>query len=109
MVMPRAFSSGAASISSYLFTCALPVFARTLVIAAVNEVLPWSTWPIVPMFTCGLLRSNFAFPMVASFLKARKLESRIVLMVSQVFDRVDAQGRPSYDRIGRLRGVLTLA
>ncbi|WP_282120877.1 hypothetical protein, partial [Ruegeria atlantica] len=24
-------------------------------------VLPWSTWPIVPMLTCGLLRSNFSF------------------------------------------------
>src|SRR5579872_2303285 len=33
------------------------------VIAAVRLVLPWSTWPIVPMLTCGLLRSNFAFPM----------------------------------------------
>jgi hypothetical protein len=21
--------------------------------------LPWSMWPIVPMFTCGLVRSNF--------------------------------------------------
>jgi hypothetical protein len=23
--------------------------------------LPWSTWPIVPTFTCGLVRSNFPF------------------------------------------------
>jgi len=22
--------------------------------------LPWSMWPIVPIFTCGLLRSNFS-------------------------------------------------
>src|ERR1700712_3423988 len=29
--------------------------------AAVRVVLPWSTWPMVPMLTCGLLRSNFAF------------------------------------------------
>ena len=28
-------------------------------IAAVRLVLPWSIWPIVPMFTCGLVRSNF--------------------------------------------------
>ena len=27
--------------------------------AAVSVVLPWSMWPIVPMFTCGLVRSNF--------------------------------------------------
>src|SRR5512133_1338155 len=36
--------------------------------AAVKVVLPWSTWPIVPMFTCGLLRSNFAFAMGKAFL-----------------------------------------
>jgi hypothetical protein len=41
--MPRAFSSGAASIWSYDLNCALPVSASTLVIAAVSEVLPWST------------------------------------------------------------------
>jgi hypothetical protein len=34
---------------------------KYFVIAAVSVVLPWSTWPIVPMFTCGLLRSNFSF------------------------------------------------
>src|SRR3954463_5502008 len=28
------------------------------VIAAVSVVFPWSTWPIVPTFTCGLVRSN---------------------------------------------------
>jgi hypothetical protein len=32
-----------------------------VVIAAVRDVLPWSTWPIVPMLTCGLLRSNLLF------------------------------------------------
>jgi len=31
------------------------------VIAAVNVVFPWSTWPIVPTFTCGFVRSNFSF------------------------------------------------
>src|SRR5512134_2566579 len=31
------------------------------VIAAVSVVLPWSTCPIVPTFTCGLVRSNLAF------------------------------------------------
>ena len=32
--------------------------ALTKVMAAVSVVLPWSTWPMVPTFTCGLLRSN---------------------------------------------------
>src|SRR5262249_54518418 len=32
--------------------------------AAVKVVLPWSTCPIVPMFTCGLLRSNFSLLIV---------------------------------------------
>ena len=41
-----------------------PVFASTLVIAAVSDVLPWSTCPIVPMLQCGFVRSNFAFAMV---------------------------------------------
>src|SRR6266850_8120221 len=41
-----------------------PLSAETLVRAAVNVVFPWSTWPIVPTFTCGLVRSNFAFAIV---------------------------------------------
>jgi hypothetical protein len=35
--------------------------ASTDVIAAVSVVLPWSTWPIVPTFTWGLVRSNLPF------------------------------------------------
>ena len=46
--------------------CAGPLFAWIFVIAAISVVLPWSTWPIVPTFTCGFVRSNFALPMVAS-------------------------------------------
>src|SRR5579864_2409939 len=41
--------------------------ARTLVMAAVKLVLPWSTCPMVPMLTCGLLRSNFSLAMVWFF------------------------------------------
>src|SRR5215471_10065744 len=63
--MPRSRSSGALSIWSYAVKVAPPVFARILVIAAVNDVLPWSTWPIVPMLQCGLLRSNFAFAVIS--------------------------------------------
>src|SRR5262245_32249688 len=59
--MPRARSSGALSIWSYAVYVAPPVSARTFVIAAVNDVLPWSTWPIVPTLQCGFVRSNFAF------------------------------------------------
>src|SRR5579859_257855 len=62
MVIPRSFSSFALSIwskgvkgftSGYL-SCS------TFVIAAVRVVLPWSMCPMVPMFTCGLVRSNLA-------------------------------------------------
>jgi hypothetical protein len=31
------------------------------VIAAVSDVFPWSTCPIVPTLQCGFVRSNFAF------------------------------------------------
>ena len=62
--MPRSRSSGALSIWSYAVYVAPPVFAKILVIAAVSDVLPWSTCPIVPMMQCGLFRSNFAFVMV---------------------------------------------
>src|SRR5438477_5635582 len=63
MVMPRSFSSGALSISSNGVKSARPLSASTLVMAAVRVVLPWSMWPMVPMFTWGLLRSNFFLPM----------------------------------------------
>ena len=56
--MPRAFSSGALSIESKLENETEGLLsARYFVIAAVSVVLPWSTWPIVPTFTCGLVRS----------------------------------------------------
>src|SRR6478672_2791790 len=63
MVMPRWRSSGALSIWSNADAWLRVGYlsARTLVMAAVRVVLPWSTWPMVPMLTCGLLRSNFAF------------------------------------------------
>jgi hypothetical protein len=61
IVIPRSFSSGALSISSKLRAWP-PYFSdSTFVMAAVSVVLPWSIWPIVPTFTCGLLRSNFSF------------------------------------------------
>src|SRR5947207_5229026 len=66
MVIPRSRSSGALSIDSKARYVASPLRARYLVIAAVRDVLPWSMWPIVPMLTCGLVRSNFFFAIVAA-------------------------------------------
>src|ERR1041385_2561561 len=62
MVMPRSRSSGALSMVSKARKATLGLcFDSTLVIAAVSVVLPWSMCPMVPMFTCGLVRSNLAF------------------------------------------------
>src|SRR5260370_15311997 len=62
MVMPRSRSSGALSIESNERNLILGFFFdNTLVMAAVSVVFPWSMCPIVPTFTCGLLRSNFSF------------------------------------------------
>src|SRR5947207_14542273 len=66
MVIPRSRSSGALSIDSKARYSASPFKLRYLVIAAVRDVLPWSMWPIVPMLTCGLVRSNFFFAIVAA-------------------------------------------
>src|SRR3990167_660658 len=60
MVIPRAFSSGALSILSKSTLAEPNTSEQTRVRAAVRVVLPWSTWPIVPTLTCGLLRSNFS-------------------------------------------------
>src|SRR5512143_2399657 len=68
MVMPRSRSSGALSIVSKARYSASPFRLRYLVIAAVRLVLPWSMWPIVPMFTCGLVRSNFFLAIVGLLL-----------------------------------------
>ena len=42
--------------------------ARTFVIAAVRVVLPWSTWPMVPMLQWGLVLSNLALAIEISSL-----------------------------------------
>src|SRR6266496_2123848 len=42
-----------------------PLSAEILVSAAVSVVFPWSTCPIVPTFTWGLVRSNFALAMTS--------------------------------------------
>src|SRR2546430_10089320 len=72
MVMPRAFSSGALSIWSKAVKATLGFFsARTLVMAAVSVVLPWSMWPIVPTLLWGLERSNFCLAMLLNLLVYR--------------------------------------
>src|SRR5216117_2473309 len=45
---------------------ASPFSAASLVSAAVRVVLPWSTWPMVPTFTWGLVRSNLALAIESS-------------------------------------------
>src|SRR5687768_6967355 len=72
IVMPRAFSSGALSIWSKAVKETLGFWSwRTLVMAAVSVVLPWSMWPIVPTLRCGFVRSNFCLamgvPLLASY------------------------------------------
>src|SRR5919108_2319132 len=67
MVIPRSRSSGALSMVSNARNATFGLcLLSTLVIAAVKVVLPWSMCPIVPMFTCGLLRSNFSFAISSS-------------------------------------------
>src|SRR5580693_929612 len=75
MVIPRSFSSFALSIWSKGvkgFTSGI-LSCRTLVIAAVRVVLPWSMCPMVPMLTCGLVRWNFAFATGISSLRSGPL------------------------------------
>src|SRR4026208_1716510 len=64
--IPRAFSSGAASIWSYALNSPPKRSAPIFVSAAVSAVLPCATRPIVPTFTWGLVRSNLPFAMAAS-------------------------------------------
>ena len=66
-MIPRSRSSGALSIDPYSRTAiALFFVCSTFVIAAVNVVFPWSMCPIVPTFTCGFVRSNFAFAILVT-------------------------------------------
>src|SRR5205814_9619889 len=57
--------------SSYEMNFDQPLSAETLVSAAVRVVLPWSTWPMVPTLTCGLVRSNRFFATLLLLLYAR--------------------------------------
>src|SRR4029077_9510502 len=69
----RPCDSEAFATSSYGTNLAQPLSAATFVSAAVKVVLPWSICPIVPTFTCGLLRSNFS---LAMFTDPRRYRNR---------------------------------
>src|SRR5438128_11439374 len=75
MVIPRSFSSGALSIESKARNSACPLSERAFVIAAVSVVLPWSMCPIVPTFTCGLVRANFFLAISLALLFVLRLRS----------------------------------
>lgn len=94
MVIPRALSSGAASISSYFLGALLPRAAKAMVKAAVRVVLPWSTWPMVPMLTWGFLRSNL--PRAARTMRERR---RVVVTVTAVVVAVANGGRKEEERL----------
>src|SRR3990172_2954764 len=67
IVIPRSRSSGALSIDPKSRTATpLNFVCNTFVIAEVSVVFPWSMCPIVPTFTCGFVRSYFAFAIPSS-------------------------------------------
>src|ERR1700720_410952 len=61
----RPCAAEALATSSYGTNFDQPLSADTLVMAAVRVVLPWSTCPMVPTFTCGFVRSNLFFAIAA--------------------------------------------
>src|SRR5258706_8958508 len=69
----RPWAAEALATSSYGTNLDQPLSADTLVSAAVKVVLPWSTCPIVPTFTCGFVRSYFCFAISTDSLEVRGL------------------------------------
>src|SRR5215470_7984251 len=108
MVMPRSRSSGALSIVSKARYSASPFRARYLVIAAVRLVLPWSMWPIVPMFTCGLVRSNFFLAILPAPLTDLRLGDELLGEIARdlgVMRQLHRVARPALGHRPQLRGV----
>src|SRR5882672_3100917 len=86
-----------------------PLSADTLVSADVRVVLPWSTWPMVPTFTCGLLRSNFAFAMSLTFhfrhdFFGFRLRHFLVVTELHAVDRAALAHRPQRGRVAEHLG-----
>src|SRR6266568_6411632 len=100
MVMPRCRSSGALSMESKARKSAPPCSDRYLVIAAVRVVLPWSTCPIVPTFTCGLLRSNFCLAMVIP-----SLLLRVRWLTLGLCDQLGGQRGRNFGVVGKLHRI----
>src|SRR6267143_5054181 len=69
----RPWAAEALATSSYGTNLDQPLSAITFVSAAVKVVLPWSTCPIVPTFTCGFVRSNFPFDTASTSQKILKV------------------------------------
>ena len=57
IVIPFSFSNWFESIDFY------EVSPEVFIRVSTSVVFPWSTWPIVPTLTCGLVRVNFSLPM----------------------------------------------
>src|SRR3954454_21752446 len=97
IVIPRWRSSGALSIWSNAdawFSVGY-LSCSTLVIAAVSVVLPWSMCPMVPMLTCGLVRSNLALATGApsGFLALRSRGVDGILVCADRGVPVNSEGR----------------
>src|SRR5215472_5208350 len=85
MVIPRSRSSGALSMVSNARKATFGLcLLSTLVIAAVNVVLPWSMCPIVPMFTCGLVRSNFSLAITCCSLRNNQQNQNFVPSITGI-------------------------
>src|SRR5262249_23255740 len=80
------------------------------VIAAVRDVFPWSTCPIVPMLQCGFVRLNFSFAMgmvlkcaMAAGRRLRGTETKCLRERGLRDDLCRIQGHPVSRRRARYR------
>src|SRR5699024_7612510 len=80
---------------------------RTLVIAAVRVVLPWSMWPMVPMLTWGLVRLNTCFAILIS---SSIISNRFFLwtILYQVRGSAPVTDKFFLERLGQLNEVAGL-
>lgn len=56
----------------------------TLVMAAVSVVLPWSTWPMVPTFMCGLVRELMSYSQKPRRATAKGLGAQLLLLLLEL-------------------------
>ena len=105
MVIPRSRSSGALSIDANFSLHRRTLLQESTVMAAVRVVLPWSTWPIVPTFTCGFVRSNFSLDM--SCPSCTDLEALMTTQPKSIGDKVYIKRKCLLFRAGAYRQILT--